>query len=79
MSAVGDEFQEAQDKSVENPNDEAANNPMQALEDQEKKQKDKLNEMKKAEYHWYKIKMIGAAILVPIIYLIFFMLMKYAN
>ena len=48
------------------------------LEEEEEIQKKKLNEMKKEEYHWYKIKMIGAAILVPIVYLIFFLLMKYA-
>ena len=51
---------------------------MKRLEEQEKEQKDKLNLMKKEEYHWYKIKMIGAAILVPIVYLVFFLLMKYA-
>ena len=52
-------------------------NAMKKLEEQEKEQKEKLNEMKREEYHWYKIKMIGAAILVPIVYLIFFLLMKY--
>ena len=48
------------------------------LEEEEEIQKRKLNDMKKEEYHWYKIRMIGAAILVPIVYLIFFLLMKYA-
>jgi len=53
------------------------NEEMNALAEQERAQKDKLNEMKKEEYHWYKIKMISAAILVPIVYLVFFLLMKY--
>ena len=64
-----------------NKNAAGKNDPdeaMQRLEEQEREQKEKLNEMKKEEYHWYKIKMIGAAILVPIVYLIFFLLMKYA-
>ena len=34
--------------------------------------------MKKEEYKWYKIKMVGAAVLVPVVYVIFFLLMRYA-
>ena len=68
MGAAGDKVGD------ENGNEE---NAMKRLEDQEEEQKKKLNKMKDEEYHWYKIKMIGAAILVPIVYIIFFLLMKY--
>ena len=49
------------------------------LKRKEDAQKQKLNEMKKDEYKWYKIKMFGAIVLVPIVYLFFFILLKSAN
>ena len=48
---------------------------MSRLEEQEHAQKKRLDEMKKSEYKWYKIKMIASAVFVPIIYFIFYLLM----
>ena len=49
---------------------------MDRLEEQEQIQKAKLDQMKKDEYKWYKIKMIASAVLIPIIYFVFFLIMK---
>ena len=46
---------------------------------QEQEQKKRLNKMKQDEYLWYKRKMIAATILVPVVYVIFYLLMKYAK
>ena len=71
-----DVYEAAPDKGQELPGSAQVDAApvMQSEEDQKKK----LRQMKNDEYKWYKYKMIGAVVLVFVVYFIFFLLMKYA-
>ena len=70
--AMADDFSAAKAGQI----DEKEQN-LDELAKNEQDQKNQLKKMKEDEYKWYKIKMLASAVLVPLIYLIFFLLMKY--
>ena len=70
------EITENDNSVIEKANRDAEIDAKQKLEEEEKAQKDKLSNMKNEEYHWYKLKMLGSFILIPIAYTFFFLLMK---
>ena len=72
LRAMADDFNAAKTSQI----DEREQN-LDELAKNEQEQKNQLKKMKEDEYKWYKIKMLASAVLVPLIYLIFFLLMKY--